>query len=55
MKEEELKAEIEKLEVEAKQMLANANFIVGAVHAYKSVLARLEQKPKVADDDSTRT
>lgn len=40
---EEVKEEIAKLESEARQVLANANFINGAIQAYHTVLARLEE------------
>jgi hypothetical protein len=39
---EEIKEEIMKLEMEAKQLLANANFINGALNAYHVMLAKVE-------------
>lgn len=46
---EELIAEIAKLEGEAKQLLANANFINGAISAFRNALEKTEageEKPK---------
>lgn len=45
---EEIKAEITKLEAEAKQLLANANFINGAIQAFYNTLAKLEAAEQAA-------
>lgn len=47
----EIKAEIEKLEAEAKQILANANFVNGAIQAMHKVLSLLEIKSEVKDNE----
>lgn len=56
MNSKELKEEIEKLETEMKtllshdgfrQMIANMNFLQGAINAAKVILAKLEAKEKV--------
>ena len=52
MKKEEIMSEIAKLEAEAKQMLANANFITGAVHAYNIVLSRVIAAESAAESEA---
>lgn len=49
MTEEQLKEEITKLENEARQTLANANFINGAMAAFNKVLAA---KKEIKDDNA---
>jgi hypothetical protein len=44
MTKEEIMAEIGRLDAEAKQMLANANFLAGAASVYHKLLAQLENK-----------
>jgi hypothetical protein len=44
MNSSEIRIEISKLEDEAKQILAKANFIAGAVKAYHAVLAKVMTK-----------
>lgn len=51
MTKEEIKTEIANLEAEAKQMLANANFITGAITAFRKVVASLESKEKTMVND----
>lgn len=56
MTKEEVKEEINKLENEAKQLLANANFINGAIVAFNKVLASLSLKEmSEKKDDSSNT
>lgn len=43
---DELKAEIAKIEQEARQALANANFMAGVIHGYNEVLKKIEIKEK---------
>lgn len=50
---EELKEEITRLESEGKQMLANANFMAGAMHAYSTVLKKLEENKEKTDGEHT--
>ncbi len=52
---EEVLAEIEKLEAELKQLIANANVINGAMNAYHKVLAAIHVKEnKVVADAATK-
>lgn len=44
----EIKAEIAKLEAEAKQILANANFVQGAVNVYHKILAVVQEREQQA-------